>query len=168
MFAVVTWSLAACRFKPSAMHFCVPTFVCVFFVTKAGVTETCVFHTQAAHHHRHHIHTRVQIFRDMLRADCEGRAFSPPPPSAVPPPVTGGRGGSSKGASAMDSGTSSRTVSKSKGLDDWGDDWGDGGGGGSDGSAGFGSNSEYTRSQLENSAAQKESFFARKQAENGV
>mmetsp|Transcript_9445 Transcript_9445/g.28713 ORF Transcript_9445/g.28713 Transcript_9445/m.28713 type:complete len:480 (-) Transcript_9445:182-1621(-) len=110
----------------------------------------------------------AEIFRDMLRAEVEGRAFSPPPPSAVPPPVRGG--GGAKAGVGMGS---SRNTSKAKAEDDWGEDWGDdkggngsGGGDGGGGGGGFSSKSEYTRSQLENSAAQKETFFARRMEQN--
>ncbi|KAG1660647.1 hypothetical protein FOA52_008007 [Chlamydomonas sp. UWO 241] len=114
----------------------------------------------------------AEIFRDMLRADVAGEPFTPPPPSAVPPPQRGGGGGGGgggRGASAMGSHGSTRNSSKGKGLDDgWGEDWGDagGGGGGGSGGGGFNDKSEYTMNQLEASAAVKESFFARKQAEN--
>ena len=62
----------------------------------------------------------TQIFRDMLRADVEGRPFSPPPPSAVPPPMLGGGSGSNK-SSHTNSAVNSRNASQAKNLDDWGD-----------------------------------------------
>jgi ADP-ribosylation factor GTPase-activating protein 1 len=66
-------------------------------------------------------------------------------------------------------GQSSRNGSQ-KNLDDWGD-WEDEskeGGSSGHGEGGFSGKSEYTRSQLEASAAGKESFFARKMEENAT
>ncbi len=67
----------------------------------------------------------MQIFRDMLKAELEGRPFTPPPPSSVPPPQRGGGGGgSSIGASSRSSPGNttqgSRNASASKNLDEWG------------------------------------------------
>lgn len=53
----------------------------------------------------------------MLRAECEGRPFSPPPPSAVPRFSSG----PSSRASPAGSGANSRNASQAKNLDDWGD-----------------------------------------------
>mmetsp|Transcript_34948 Transcript_34948/g.77712 ORF Transcript_34948/g.77712 Transcript_34948/m.77712 type:complete len:472 (+) Transcript_34948:236-1651(+) len=96
----------------------------------------------------------AEIYREMLKAEVEGRPYSPPPPSSVPPPSTASRSGP---ASAV----GSRTGSASKNMDEW-EDWGDN----KTNNSGFSGKSEYTRSQLEASAAGKESFFARKMQEN--
>lgn len=64
----------------------------------------------------------LQLFRDMLRAEVEGRPYSPPPPSAVPPPSLGGPAGSGK-SSMGNSAANSRSASN-KNLDEWGD-WDD-------------------------------------------
>lgn len=98
----------------------------------------------------------------MIRAEIEGRCYTPPPPSSVPPPSSGAL------RSAPATMANSRNASASKGMDDWGD-WGDSnnnsknsnGAAGGNGSK-FSSGSEYTRAQLEASAAGKESYFARK------
>lgn len=98
----------------------------------------------------------AEIYREKLRAEVEGRPFTPPPPSAVPRPV-------SSSASARINQTQ-----PTRSGDDWGD-WGDSkpaGKGASGSNEGFTKNSEYTRSQLEASAANKEDFFARKMVEN--
>jgi len=101
----------------------------------------------------------AEIYREVIRAEVEGRSYTPPPPSQVAAPSAGG--GMRSAPSTM---PSSRTGSQ-KNLDDWGD-WGDAGGGGKQAGSKFSSGSEYTRSQLESSAANKESFFARKMQEN--
>ena len=54
----------------------------------------------------------------MLKAEIEGRSYSPPPPSAVPPPQRGGGGGGAGSRSPASSG--SRNPSAGKNLDDWG------------------------------------------------
>ncbi|KAG2483137.1 hypothetical protein HYH03_017983 [Edaphochlamys debaryana] len=110
----------------------------------------------------------AEFFREKLRAEVEGRSYTPPPPSEVPPPSSGG-GAGAVGAARTHS--SARASPAKRGDDDWGD-WGGSGSGGGAGVKGsqstgaFNERSEYTRSQLESSAANKESFFARKMQEN--
>ena len=55
----------------------------------------------------------------MLKAEIEGRSYSPPPPSAVPPPQRGGGGGGGAGSRSPAS-SGSRNPSAGKNLDDWG------------------------------------------------
>ena len=57
----------------------------------------------------------AQFFREKLRADVEGRSYTPPPPSAVPPTGVSRSGGSSANQSR---------AASAKNLDEWGD-WGD-------------------------------------------
>lgn len=106
----------------------------------------------------------AEIFREMLKADVDGRPYSPPPPSAVPPPsTTGASAGSNYSArSSVTSSVANSRNASTKNLDDWGDWDADK----SNASSGFTNKSEYTRSQLETSAANKESFFARRMEEN--
>lgn len=101
----------------------------------------------------------AEFYREVIRAEVEGRSYTPPPPSQVPPPTSGG-----SMRSAAPTMSTSRNAS-AKNLDDWGD-WGDNKPA-SNGSK-FSTGSEYTRSQLEASATGKESFFARKIAENAT
>jgi hypothetical protein len=54
----------------------------------------------------------------MLRAEVEGRSYSPPPPSAVPPPQRGG--GVSVRSSPASTAVGSRNPSAAKNLDDGG------------------------------------------------
>lgn len=96
----------------------------------------------------------AEFYREKLRADVDGRSYTPPPPSEVPSAIPRPR-----------SYAGNRTSNK-----DW-DDWG------SDGpkppvhaasSAGLmnARSNEYSMAQLQASAASKEDFFARKMAEN--
>lgn len=106
------------------------------------------------------------FYRDKIRAEAEGRPYTPPPPSAVSKPVS---------SSAIPRNRSFPTAKN----DDW-DDWGDSGSSGrrqtghhagmkSDLSApNLRPGNEYTMSQLETSARNKESFFANKLAENAT
>ncbi|GAX74151.1 hypothetical protein CEUSTIGMA_g1600.t1 [Chlamydomonas eustigma] len=109
----------------------------------------------------------AEIFRDMLRAEVEGRPFTPPPPSSVPPPQKSGIASSGVSSKSSPAATraGSRTASAAKNLDEWGN-WDGDNSQESNGSNGFNAKSEYTRAQYETSAANKESFFARKQQEN--
>lgn len=63
----------------------------------------------------------LQLFREMLRAEAEGRSYNLPPPSSVPPP-------SARSKSAAPSMANSKNAS-AKNLDEW-DDWGDSNGNG--------------------------------------
>ena len=69
--------------------------------------------------------TLLQIFREMLKAELEGRPYSLPPPSAVPPPQRGG--GGARPSSGTASGGSRNTTAALKGLDEWGNWDGDNG-----------------------------------------
>lgn len=91
----------------------------------------------------------AEIYREKLRAEVEGRPFTPPPPSAV-------------AKSNIPASKANDNKPKSK-LDEW-DDWDDGNKGPRNEK--FSQSSEYTRAQLEASAAGKEDFFARKMQEN--
>ncbi|CAK0786036.1 hypothetical protein CVIRNUC_009249 [Coccomyxa viridis] len=113
----------------------------------------------------------AEYFREKIKAEAEGRPYTAPAPS---------KASSGAGAARPPAGGMTRN-SRSFGHSGW-DDWGDGSqGGGPSGrpvkassssgslpSEGFKGNSEYSRSQLETSAAQKETFFARKMQENAT
>ncbi|PSC73844.1 ADP-ribosylation factor GTPase-activating AGD7-like [Micractinium conductrix] len=104
----------------------------------------------------------AEYFREKLRADVDGRPYTPPAPSSE---------------NKMMARNKSFAASPHPGSD-WDDDWGGAsgaaaGGRGGAGAAGAGhgaqrSGSEYTLSQLHSSAADKDNFFARKQAENAT
>lgn len=111
----------------------------------------------------------AEFYREKLRAEVEGRDYTPPPPSAITSSSSPAAALSKANSAAHLAGGNSQRSSPAKQHDDWGD-WGDSsaGGKGGAGGSGFSSNSEYTRSQLESSAANKESFFARKIQENAT
>ncbi len=102
----------------------------------------------------------AEFYREKIRAECEGRSYTPPPPSAVPSmarPKSYAAGSSSRGSGGA-------------GADSW-DDWGDSKPAAMPHSKSMGAlssqpGSEYTMSQLQASAAHKEDFFSRKMAEN--
>ncbi|GIL50118.1 hypothetical protein Vafri_6429 [Volvox africanus] len=98
----------------------------------------------------------AEFYREKLRASIEGRDYTPPSPSEV---------GASVPTSTV---RANSTASAAKRKDDDWDDWGaqETASGGSGASGGFTNRSEYTRAQLEASAAGKETFFARKIQEN--
>lgn len=108
----------------------------------------------------------VQIYREKVKAQAEGRAFTPPPPSAVQVSLSSSSRNSSSSALAGGAGGNSTS---SRQADDWGD-WGNSGNSAKPAAANgsFGSNSEYMRSQYMASAANKEEFFARKMQENNT
>jgi ADP-ribosylation factor GTPase-activating protein 1 len=102
----------------------------------------------------------AELYREKVKAALEGRVFTAPPPSEVrgaapaPPPRARNDGGGGHGA-------------RGGGGGDW-DAWGSssgGGGGGGGGSSRAGAG-EYSVDDLQASAAAKEDFFARRQAEN--
>lgn len=115
----------------------------------------------------------MQIYRDKIRAEVEGRPFTAPPPGSIkvdlgPAPVSAGnsRPGSAGRAAP----------GASNGHDDWGD-WGASGGanaprggsytnGGSTANGAARGGGDYTMAQLQASAADKESFFERRMMEN--
>ncbi len=115
-----------------------------------------------------------QVYREKIKAEIEGRPYTPPAPSSLaaaspaslkqgsrPSSVMGSRPGSSRNLRAGGGG-------EDDGWGDWGGNEGGGGGGGGGGnSGGFGSNSEYTRSQYMDSANHKEEFFSRKMQVGG-
>ncbi|PNH08809.1 ADP-ribosylation factor GTPase-activating protein AGD7 [Tetrabaena socialis] len=110
----------------------------------------------------------AEFFRDQLRAQLEGREYTPPPPSAVGPAASSmPKAGSTHGLAAQ----SPQASPAKRGDDEWGD-WGDkdarGGQTGPSGKASgsFAKGSEYSKAQLEASAAGKETFFSRKMQEN--
>lgn len=91
----------------------------------------------------------AEYYREKLRAEVDGRPYTPPAPSA-----------------------DNKMMPRNKSFAasphaDW-DDWGAGGApaGDAHGAAQQRSGSEYSLSQLQASAADKDNFFARKQAEN--
>jgi ADP-ribosylation factor GTPase-activating protein 1 len=96
----------------------------------------------------------AEYYREKLRAEVDGRPYTPPAPSAD--------------NSAM---PRNKSFAATPAASEW-DDWGSGGGGGGAGGAAASghpaqrSGSEYTLSQLQASAAEKDSFFNRKIAEN--
>ncbi|VVA22600.1 PREDICTED: ADP-ribosylation factor [Prunus dulcis] len=132
----------------------------------------------------------ASVYRDRIQALAEGRPWRDPPVvketlgfgKSKPPLAHGGGGGGSRGGNSGNNG----------GWDSWDDDGfrssndirrnqstgdfraGGGGGHGGRGDGGYGgsmparsrSTEDITRSQFEASAANKESFFARKMAEN--
>lgn len=107
----------------------------------------------------------AEFFREKLRAEVEGRDYTPPAPSDANT-GTGGAGPKAAPARSMPHSASAAQLSSKKGAaDDWGD-WGNGNSTSQQQSGGFSKGSEYTRAQLEASAAEKESFFARKMQEN--
>ena len=71
-----------------------------------------------------HCHPRcgdcAQIYREKLRAEVEGRPYTPPPPSAVKPVSRSGSSGS------MSRSRSAGRMAGGGGNDSW-DEWGDGG-----------------------------------------
>lgn len=103
----------------------------------------------------------AEFFREKLRAEVDGRPYTPPAPGAD---------------NKMMPRNKSFAASPHTGQEDW-DDWG-GASGGSAGGSGLGSvsshphapaarsGSEYSLSQLQASAADKDNFFTRKIAEN--
>mmetsp|Transcript_11488 Transcript_11488/g.28967 ORF Transcript_11488/g.28967 Transcript_11488/m.28967 type:complete len:564 (+) Transcript_11488:226-1917(+) len=109
----------------------------------------------------------AEFYREKLRTEAGGGVYNAPPPSKA----AAGRPPSAKAGGKPVSARNGSLAGFSS--DNW-DDWGDGGAmkksssepRGMSNSSGFGGQSEYTRSQLESSAAQKEDFFARKIAEN--
>lgn len=70
-----------------------------------------------------------QFARERLRADVEGREYTPPPPSAVTSSSSPAMSKAASAAHLPSAGASARN-SPGKRHDDWGD-WGDSGGGGS-------------------------------------
>lgn len=106
----------------------------------------------------------MQIYREKVKAQAEGRPFTPPPPSAVQ--VSLGSNSRNSSSSAL-GGAAGSTGSSSRPADDWGE-WGNSGSAKPAAAANgsFGSGSEYSRSQYMASAAHKEEFFARKMQEN--
>jgi ADP-ribosylation factor GTPase-activating protein 1 len=107
--------------------------------------------------------TRMQVYREKIKADVEGRPFTPPAPSSLQVSLP------SKAAPAS-SGMANRPgiPNGRAGGDDWGD-WGGSGGStgagaaaGSGGGSGFSNNSEYSKAQYMASAANKEEFFQRR------
>eukprot|EP00889_Picochlorum_renovo_P004103 jgi/Picre1/31133/NNA_006487.t1 len=99
----------------------------------------------------------AEFYREKLKAEVEGREYTPPAPSSA---AAKGRGSSA-----------SRHVGKNKsfggavhGASDW-DSWE---GEASGAQTMHQSNSEYTLDAYERSAAAKEDFFARKQRENAM
>lgn len=64
------------------------------------------------HARQHRVCPCTQFYRELLKAEVEGRQYTPPPPSAVARPPAGGR--------------MSKPSSKGN-MDEW-NDWGDGGG----------------------------------------
>jgi len=107
----------------------------------------------------------AEVYREKIKADVEGRPFTPPAPSSLQVSLP------SKAAPAS-SGMANRpgmTSGKASG-DEWGDWGGSGGGTGaaaaSGGGSGFSNNSEYSKAQYMASAANKEEFFQRRMMEN--
>ena len=80
--------------------------------------QGCLVTFSTTHGYDSVTHDCAQIFREMLRAEVEGRSYSPPPPSAVPPPQRGG--GVSARSSPASTAAGSRNPSAAKNLDDWG------------------------------------------------
>lgn len=117
------------------------------------------------------------VYRDRIQSLAEGRRWTDPPvvrevlgSSKKPPlgkPATGGDGGGGGGGGGWDSWGSEATVDMRRNQS-VGDLRGSAGGAGRGGGPVKSRSSEdmYTGSQLEASAANKESFFARKMAEN--
>jgi hypothetical protein len=104
-----------------------------------------------------------QVYREKVKAEVEGRPFTPPAPSALqvtlPSKQPAAAGGMVRPASA------NRLAGGA--AAGGGDDWGDWGGNSNSGAApasngSFSSNSEYSRAQYMASAANKEDFFNRK------
>ena len=103
----------------------------------------------------------MQVYREKIKADVEGRPFTPPAPSSLQVSLP------NKAAPAS-SGMANRpgmTNGKASG-DEWGDWGGSAGGTGaaaaSGGGSGFSNNSEYSKAQYMASAANKEEFFQRR------
>ncbi|CAL8466152.1 g5688 [Coccomyxa elongata] len=100
----------------------------------------------------------AEYYREKIKAEAEGRTYVAPPPSKAAPSKPAGM----------------TRNARSFGNSGW-DDWGDEGSRPTKSSSsvtsvssdgGFKGSSEYTRSQLEASAAQKDSYFNRKMQEN--
>ncbi|KAJ0241541.1 ADP-ribosylation factor GTPase-activating protein AGD6 [Hirschfeldia incana] len=92
----------------------------------------------------------ASVYRDRIKALAEGKAWSDPPVVKKPPLVNGGSNG----------GWNDNDMRRNQSESDFRGLGGGGGGGGKS------SEDIYTRSELEASAAGKESFFARRVAEN--
>jgi ADP-ribosylation factor GTPase-activating protein 1 len=118
----------------------------------------------------------ASVYRDRIQTLAEGRSWRDPPVvkesvgSKNKPPVSGGRSSNNGGSSGWDSwdsfddAGSKPDVRRNQSVGDFGS-----GGGGSGGGIPARSKSSqdiYTRAQLEASASNKESFFARKMADN--
>eukprot|EP00887_Chlorella_sp_A99_P001350 scaffold14.g1350.t1 len=100
----------------------------------------------------------AEYYREKIRAEVDGRHYTPPPPSDANRMMPRVRSYAGHRASDWDN-------------DDWGDRRGGPGALGSTGSHALGSgaaagSSEYTMAQLQASAAAKEDFFARQMAAN--
>jgi ADP-ribosylation factor GTPase-activating protein 1 len=109
----------------------------------------------------------AEVYRDKIRAEVEGRPFTAPAPGSIRVDLGGGGGG---GGRPVSSGRPA-PAGGGGGGDGWGD-WGGGGGGGgspaANGGAASNGRSEYTMSQLQASAAVKDTFFERRMQENSA
>jgi ADP-ribosylation factor GTPase-activating protein 1 len=103
----------------------------------------------------------LQVYRDKIRAEVEGRPFTAPAPGSIRVDLSGG---APPAASAASNGSMGRPGGGA-GWDDWGAGGGGGGGGGAAAANGR-SGGSYTMAQLQDSAAHKESFFERRMMEN--
>jgi len=147
---------------PSRSIPCAPAFAApVFPIKHPNRHNTPLKHPNRSIHTRSPFHPPPhpqQVYREKLKAEVEGRAFTPPPPSSVPPPSTTSTSRSNMGS--RPGSANGRPSGRAGGDDGWGD-WGNGAEGNGVGN-GFSSNSEYTRSQYVESASRKEEFFASK------
>ncbi|CAN7135474.1 unnamed protein product [Brassica rapa subsp. narinosa] len=114
----------------------------------------------------------ASVYRDRIQALAEGKAWSDPPVvkegvHKKPPLAAQGGGGGGGGWDSWGNEDSYRSdMRRNQSENDFRGSGGGGGGGGGARAKSKSSEDVYTRSQLEASAAGKESFFARRMAEN--
>eukprot|EP01025_Chloroclados_australasicus_P025725 TRINITY_DN2565_c0_g1_i1.p1 TRINITY_DN2565_c0_g1~~TRINITY_DN2565_c0_g1_i1.p1 ORF type:complete len:422 (+),score=62.24 TRINITY_DN2565_c0_g1_i1:375-1640(+) len=99
----------------------------------------------------------AEVYREKLREESQGGTYVLPPASEI----------MSNNNVSANSNTNSRMQAGGRGRG-FEDDWGDWGGDKSKGSLGSVSSSGYSMSQLQQSAADKDNFFARRQNENAT
>ena len=112
----------------------------------------------------------ASVYRDRIQALAEGKAWSDPPVVKEgvhkKPPLAAQGGGGGGGGGGWDSWGNEDSYRSDMRRNQSENDFRGGGGGGGARAKSKSSEDVYTRSQLEASAAGKESFFARRMAEN--
>ncbi len=105
----------------------------------------------------------AEEYRELVRAEAEGREYTPAPPGSFPLDLAT-PAASAAGSRPASSGR--RTPGGDDGAADFGGGGGGGGGGGSGGAPGGGGGGVYTAEQLAASAAAKDEYFERRMQEN--